>query len=209
MTTLKMKRSIIKQIMDNNKYETTLMDKLIKQEKENTGKTQKTQKTKWATFTYSGKEAKWITRRFKDSSINTSFTTKNTVKRLLTVRQEQNRNQFKDSGVYKLTCPDCHMNYIGQSESSFHTRYSEHLRDYRHNTNKSKFAQHLTENKHSFGPIGETMTVLYKTGKGRLMDTIQRYYIYKETKNNNQINNKITVKPNVIFDMLVQKHTNR
>jgi len=31
------------------------------------------------------------------------------------------------------------------------------------------------------------------------------FYIYRETKRNNQINDKLTVKPNVIFDVLVQK----
>jgi len=31
------------------------------------------------------------------------------------------------------------------------------------------------------------MKVLYINNKGRLMDTIEKFYIYKETKNSNQI----------------------
>jgi hypothetical protein len=37
------------------------------------------------------------------------------------------------------------------------------------------------------------------------MDTIEKYHIYKETHINNQINDKNTVKPNVIFDTIVQQ----
>jgi hypothetical protein len=100
------------------------------------------------------------------------------------------------------------MNYVGQTDRHLRVRYNEHLRDYRHNTNKSKSAQHLTENRHSFGPIDNVMTILHKTEKGRMMDTMERYYIYKETKNNNQINDKNTLKPNIIFETIVQEHTN-
>jgi hypothetical protein len=85
------------------------------------------------------------------------------------------------------------MNHVGQTGRSTHIRYTDHLRDYKHNTNKSKFAQHLTEQKHSFGPIENTMSILYKTDKGKMMDTMERFYIYQETKNNNQINDKNTV----------------
>ena len=81
--------------------------------------------------------------------------------------------------------------------------------DYKYNTNKSKFAQHLLDNKHSIGPIEDIMKVLYKTNKGKLMDTMERYYIYKETYTNNQINDTNTAKPNIIFDTLVHKNTSR
>jgi hypothetical protein len=53
------------------------------------------------------------------------------------------------------------------------------------------------------------MSIIYTTNKGRLMDTIERFYIHKETHMNNQINDKNTVKPNFIFDMLIHKNTNR
>jgi hypothetical protein len=106
-------------------------------------------------------------------------------------------------------CPDCHMNYVGQTDRSFRLRYNEHLRDYRYNTDKSKFAQHLTERKHSFVPIDDIMSVLHKTQKGRMMDVIERYHIFKETKNKNQINDKNTVKPNIFFETIVQEHSNR
>jgi hypothetical protein len=55
---------------------------------------------------------------------------------------------------------------------------------------KSSFTTHLLDNNHSMGPINEIMDVLYTTRKGRFMDTVERFHIYSETRNNNQINDK-------------------
>jgi len=35
------------------------------------------------------------------------------------------------------------------------------------------------------------------------MDTLEKYYIFRENKLNNQINDKLTVKQSSIFDMIV------
>jgi len=41
------------------------------------------------------------------------------------------------------------------------------------------------------------------------MDTIERYHIYKETKNGTQINDKNTVKPNRIYETIIQGEADR
>ena len=43
-------------------------------------------------------------------------------------------------------------------------------------------------------------------GKGRMMDTLERFYIFRET---NQINDRLTIKPNRIFETIVQKDPQR
>ena len=53
------------------------------------------------------------------------------------------------------------------------------------------------------------METMYITNKGKLMDTLERFYIYWETKINNQINDKLTVKPNIIFETIVQRDSHR
>ena len=108
--------------------------------------------------------------------------------------------QFQQSGIYSLTCRDCHMKYVGQTGRSFHKRYKEHFHDYKHNIRKSSFATHLLDNNHSIGPINEIMEILYTTSKGSFMDTVEKFHIYRETQANNQINDKNTIKPNAIFD---------
>ena len=101
------------------------------------------------------------------------------------------------------------MKYIGQTGRLFHTSFSEHFRDCKYANNKSKFAQHLLENSHSIGPIDIIMKVLHPTKKGKLMDTIERYHIYKETCKNNQINDKNTIKHNIIIETTVGENTKR
>ena len=49
-----------------------------------------------------------------------------------------------------------------------------------------EFAQHLLDNRHAIGPLNSIMETVYITNKGNMMDTIGRYYIFREMKNNNQ-----------------------
>ena len=53
------------------------------------------------------------------------------------------------------------------------------------------------------------MNVLHIKGKGQMMNTIEKYYIYRETKMNNQINDKMTVQPNTLFETIVRYETHR
>jgi hypothetical protein len=66
----------------------------------------------------------------------------------------------------------------------FSTHFQEHLRDYIHGHNKSKFAEHLLHHHHSFGPTDTIMEPIHFTTKGRMMDTIERFYIYRKSKLN-------------------------
>lgn len=52
------------------------------------------------------------------------------------------------------------------------------------------------------------METLHVTNKGRMMDTLERFYIFRETKLN-QINDKLTVKPNIVFETIVQRDPHR
>jgi transposase len=80
--------------------------------------------------------------------------------------------------VYQLTC---HKKYIGQTDRPFHVRFREHYIDYKYPNNKSKFAQHVLEEGRSFGPVNEIMDVLHIAKKGGMLDTLERFYIFRET----------------------------
>jgi len=49
----------------------------------------------------------------------------------------------------------------------------------------------------------DNMERVYITNKGQMMDTLEKFYILREKKINNQINDMITVKSNIIFDTIV------
>ena len=54
-----------------------------------------------------------------------------------------------------------------------------------------------------------TMDIKHTTNKGKMLNTMEKLYIYKETKIDNQLNDKCTVKRNKIFDTLILKDTGR
>jgi len=53
------------------------------------------------------------------------------------------------------------------------------------------------------------MDVIHTTSKGKMLDTVEKFYIYKETRINKQTNNKFTVKLNVVFEILILEDTDR
>jgi hypothetical protein len=96
------------------------------------------------------------------------------------------------------------MKYTGQTGGPFKIRFQEHFRDFKHGNGKSSFAQQLMDNRHAIGPMQDIMDVVHITRKGRMMDTLEKFYIFRERKLNNQINDKLTVKPNIIFETTVR-----
>jgi len=50
------------------------------------------------------------------------------------------------------------------------------------------------------------MDILHVTNKGKMMNTLERFHIYNDTKIDNQIKR---VRPDIIFDTLILKYTNR
>jgi hypothetical protein len=105
-------------------------------------------------------------------------------------------------------CPTCTRKYTGQTGGPFRVRVQDHFRVFKYGNGKSKFSAHLLENKHSIGQMDNIMETLHPTGKGRKMDTLERFYIFRETKINNQINDKLSTKPN-IFETVVQEDPHR
>ena len=98
----------IKRILCNNKYDISVLNKsTITENKVKLN----TPKTKWAKFTYVGKETKFITKLLKNIPLKIAFTTQNTIGKLLSKQQNHHQSKFDKCGVYKLTCPDCSKNY--------------------------------------------------------------------------------------------------
>jgi len=65
------------------------------------------------------------------------------------------------------------------------------------------------KNKHDIGPMNDIMDTIHFTHKGRLMDAIEIFYIFRETKLKNQINDRLTVKQNIIFETIVREDPHR
>ena len=62
--------------------------------------------------------------------------------------------------IYQLKCNTCNLSYIGQTSRNLKTRYNEHVRYIKNNNPQSAYAHHILNNRHEFGTIESTMTLL-------------------------------------------------
>jgi hypothetical protein len=91
---------------------------------------------------------------------------------------------------------------MGQRGRSFYVRYKEHQKDFKNGHRSSKFAQYLLDNGHAFGTINETMKILHTINKGKMMNTLENLHICRETKHENEINDRNIVTKNILFDAI-------
>jgi hypothetical protein len=131
---------------------------------------------KWATFTYVGKETRFITQIFRNTDLKIAYKFNNTIETLLKTTRTH-LDKYSASGIYKLTCPDCGKAYVGQTGRSFSVRYKEHRHSFKTNNSNSNFAQHLINNIHTFAPIDAAMRILEFQKKSRHLNTLEKYYI--------------------------------
>ena len=50
--------------------------------------------------------------------------------------------------------------------------------------------------------MGDKLEAVHVTKKGKLMDTLACFHIYKETKAGNQINDRLTAKEHAVFETI-------
>jgi hypothetical protein len=206
----KEEKYIIEQIMQQNQYQInkgTEKRKItkhsqIRQQEIHTQNTTEGKKEKWITLTYFGKETQQIAKIFKDTDIKIAFRTKNTLKKHLQPKQI-GRNKYDNSGVYKLKCMDCSLQYIGQTGRSFKTRYKEHIRAIQYNKKEnSTYAQHIIDTGHTYGTIQNTMEILHTTQKGKYMNCLEKFHIYCAHKDKKQMNEILFDTHNPVFDII-------
>jgi len=200
----------LQQIVYTNGYDISTAKNVLNKKNANMEKKDNNKKIHWLKFTYIGKETRAVTKAFRNTNVNITFSTNNTINNLLRARLHTTKDKYDNSGIYQLTCPTCRKKYIGQTDSSFTTRFREHFRDIKHENRKFSFAHHLLDNGHSIGPIEDIMETIHVINKGKMMDILENVHIFRETKLSNQINDKLTVKPNIIFDVIIRNdpHTN-
>jgi hypothetical protein len=162
-------------------------------------------KKKLIIFTYFGKDTRMITKLFRNTELGIALRTENTIKQHLGIK-EKITDKYNLSGVYIMNCKDCPQKYVGQIGCTFRTRYKEHIRETKTNGNTSKYAQHILDKTHYYDNTEETMKILHVTKKGKMLDTLENYYIYKITKVGIQINDVATNTYNPIYEC-INEHT--
>jgi len=140
---------------------------------------------------------------FKRMDLRITFCSTHTLANLLT-QKDWGHDKYSLSAVYKLTCPDCHKAYVGQTGRQFSSRSKEHKTAWRNHSTTSNFAQHLIEEAHAFGPMNQIMEIVHYHKKGAHLNTLEKFHIHIESVKNNHLNDPQTIHPNAIFDALIK-----
>ncbi|KAI5724687.1 hypothetical protein M8J77_005960 [Diaphorina citri] len=194
--------SIIKQIAQNNGYKPDIIDKILKRQrktqrlKKNNDKS--TQEKKYVPVNYQDKSSEKIARCFAKNNISLAFRTHNNIrKHLNNCKQQQDKNKFKQSGVYLYQCKPknkppapnhCPKKYIGLTNRSFVERYKEHTQHSAHTNPSSTVARHIKDDNCSYGDIQNHMSVLKMCTDKTKTSVYEQYYIFQHIKEEGQDN---------------------
>jgi len=77
------------------------------------------------TFSYIGKETKYISKLFKHTKIEIAHRMNNSIEQNQKSKAETTNTCFA-SGIYKCTCLECGTVYVGQTDINFSKGYTEH-----------------------------------------------------------------------------------
>jgi hypothetical protein len=91
---------------------------------------------------------------------------------------------------------------LDKQAGHFKTRYKEHIYAIRTNKPSSKYAEHMLNEGHTYGTIEDTLDILHTNKKGRILDTLERYYIYRLKKHKLHMNDMYGDKHNPIFELI-------
>jgi hypothetical protein len=80
------------------------------------------------------------------------------------------------------------LKHIGQTGRTFSTRYKEHIHDIRSNNGKSGYSNHILNTGHAYGVMTDTMDVITTGRKGKHLNTLERYNIYRTSRENLHMN---------------------
>ena len=81
---------------------------------------------------------------------------------------------------YRL-CENMCEEYVSQTSHSLKLRYKEHEHYIKHNNLQSAYALHILNNKHEYGPIDKTMTLLTPVKSTTLLLPYELFFMQSPT----------------------------
>jgi len=130
---------------------------------------------KWPIFTYISPQIRKITNLFRNTNIRITYKWRITIANRIKPPRDQTpaHNQW---GIYLLTCNTCNLSYVGQTSRSLSIRYKERICYIRTNSPQSAYALHNLQNRHEYGPMDNTMTLLKRTNNRSLLLPYEQYH---------------------------------
>jgi len=190
--------NIIKQIANDNGFRKEIIEKLIKNHnrrkiiQEIFPVHKSCDNSKFVTLPFVGALSNKTYNYFKKfPNINIAYKPSyNLGKHLFNAKDPSDRMSY--SGVYKLVCPQCPAEYIGQTGRSFNVRLKEHIHEFHKNKDnktksKSNFANHLILENHNI-PNNFKPKILHIHNKSLKLNLLESLEIKRSSVNPNNLN---------------------
>jgi hypothetical protein len=100
-----------------------------------------------------------------------------------------------------MKCLDFPVKYIGQTGRTFNIRYKEHIQAIRSNHNSTGNASRILNTGHAYGSITDAMGVIHTGRKGKHLNSLEKYHIYKISKDELHMNDTNFEAHNPIFQV--------
>ena len=156
---------------------------------------------KWAIFEYHDPIIQKVTNIFKGTDLHITYQVKNTTQRIFN-EYDSKPETYENGGIYSLKCNTFNLQYVGQTGRNLKARYLEHCRYIKSNDPKSAYALHILNNKHEYGTIYSTMTLIKTCKKGWRMNTLEKFYIQQFHQNGSLIREQQQGEENLLFKII-------
>jgi hypothetical protein len=108
------------------------------------------------------------------------------------LKPQPQTDKYSRSGIYQMKCMDCPIKYIGQTGRTFSTRYKEHIHGIRSNNSNTEYSNRILNTGHTYGTMQDTVEIITLGKKGKYLNTLERYHIYKVSRDNLSMNDTHT-----------------
>jgi len=156
---------------------------------------------KWDIFNFISPNIRKVTNLFKQAGVKIAFSSKNALACLVKTTNTTRTPPHNKPGIYQLKCNTCNLSYMGQTSRNLKTRYHEHIRYIKNNNPQSAYAQHISNNRHDFGTIENTMALLKPLHSQHLLTTNEQFYVHSFLKNGKLISEQSPSSQNPLFDL--------
>ena len=137
----------------------------------------------WISFTYVGKETKFITNLFRNTKLNISYRIKNTTEKHLTYKQWECITECNGNGIYALKCPGYGKHYLEQTRDPSKLDLKNILSLI---NIKVPNTRNMLRESSFFWIYGECYRNSTSCRKGSFLNVLDKFYMRKETHLNNQ-----------------------
>ena len=196
----------IKYIAIDNGYSSNTIDNLIQKHKQklNNNNEKIKNNNKFISSKYTNIIPDYLSSIFKKLNITLGYKTDNNLYSFLKYKDKKPITEM--TGIYKLKCNDCDKIYLGQTGRPMKDRFKEHLPTGNLNNLKSNFARHIIDHGHKYTNIDNNVDIIQNCSKGKLMNALEEFYIYRESKidANRLLNDQLKFDSNYLYDTAIK-----